>query len=428
MSRTVVAALLVVAAVFAAFTVARSVVGIGLPDTGIDIYYFWYHSYYIFVRHGPTPFPSPDNPTSMEFEQPPVPSATTPLTELMSPPASPYPPSVLLLLSPLARLPYPVAKAVWTWINLALAVFIGWQTARLFLPRRASLRRVAPLLILVCLGLLPTRNVITNGQTTLLILSAMLLSVRFSDRHAGWSGAAFGVALSKYSLAAPVGLWLLYRRRWWSSGLAVALQLAAFVVMAVVVHTAPWTLVRLVASTLSQVGHMPGIHLATWVGHAVSPTSALAGAYTLVIGGGLAYWLTRHTHTTAQPAPTFTPLDAHLLTIVGLWSLLVVYHREYDAVLYILFVGLVVAGLTENWWRLGHYARVALAAWTVAGVFWLSRPGVTFAAWLPSPLADGYLAYAELGTTVVVLVSSLAALALLYRLRPLNLPAAPPER
>ena len=123
-----------------------------------------------------------------------------------------------------------------------------------------------------------------------------------------------------------------------------------------------------------------------------------------------------------------TPQDAHLLTIVGLWSLLVVYHREYDAILYVLFVALVLIGLAEGWWRLSRRAQVGLAAWTVAGTLWLSRPGVSVAAWLPEPLASGYLAYAELGTTVVLLVSSLVALGLLYRLRPVSPPAAQPGR
>jgi hypothetical protein len=414
--RVVRATLLAAAALLAAFTVARTVAGLALPSTGVDIYYFWYHSYYIFVRHGPEPFPPVDRADRIVFARPPVPTATTPLAELPSPPASPYPPAILLLFSPLAHLSFPLAKAVWAGIDVVLALVIGGQTADLFRPVGADRRWTTALLACTCLGLLPTRNVITNGQTSLLILAAMLLAVRLSREHAGWAGGAFGVALCKYSLAAPVGLWLLYRRRWLSLAVAVALQAAALGVVAFVANTSPVHMLRVMAATRNTVGQMPGIHFAMWVGHAPAPTLALVACYSLIVGGGVANWLRRARSAVCLTQPLM-PADGHLFVIAGLWSLLVVYHREYDAVLYILFVGLIAAGLQTDWWRLSQGARWTLAAWTIMGTLWLSRPGLTVAAWLPEPWASRYATYAELGTTAVVLVSSLVALGLLYRLR-----------
>ena len=66
----------------------------------------------------------------------------------------------------------------------------------------------------------------------------------------------------------------------------------------------------------------------------------------------------------------------HLLTILSLWTILFVYHRVYDTVIYILFVCLVLYGIrNKKYWYLSSDINRILMLFLIFSFVVLSLPG-----------------------------------------------------
>lgn len=412
------AALLIAAAAAVAFTLGRSITRFNDSQWGKDLFFnFWYFSYHSFVRQDAAPYVlAPGQPADLVF----VTWADT--AGLTRPPVTPfltpYTPPLVLLLAPLSWLAWPWASALFAVLNGVLALVCAWLTLRLSGVANVA-RWAATLVGLVALGFIPTRNTIAVGQPALLVFCLMLAALLWEERRPWWAGLALGVALSKYSLALPVVIWFALRRRW--TALAVALGVQAFgaVVMAALTGVAPWRIALIHLEMTLRLADSEGIHLGRWLAHAPGWGLAAGALYTAVLVLGLARWLPRFARRETSRAANLAAITA-----LHLWSTLIAYHREYDVVVYILFVGLVVVGLEAGWWRLGRAELAGLVAWSVAAALWMGRPGLTLADWLPEPAATWYLDYAQLGTTLALLGGSLIAVGLLYRLRAADQPAS----
>ncbi|TAN35133.1 DUF2029 domain-containing protein [bacterium] len=139
------------------------------------------------------------------------------------------PPLLAWLLQPVVGVDsHVVAIAVILALNASLAVF-------LFCVLRALNVRdwqLAWLLVAVALGFEPVVGNIVEGQVNLVLLA--LSGVWFwgwvADRW--WGGAALGVGVALKLIQAPVGLFLLWARRWWMLAAAATAGLGLWLVAA----------------------------------------------------------------------------------------------------------------------------------------------------------------------------------------------------
>jgi hypothetical protein len=142
-----------------------------------------------------------------------------------------YLPLLYFVLSPFALLSFGTAKVIWAVLNVAMAI-----SAAIAVGRAASWRGwAAALLVVTFLTSTPFRNVIANGQQTLLILVCAI--VAFTLRPAALGGAGLALAITKYSFAPPMVLVLALRRRLSVIGWAVAISVVVAVCFAVVVRS-----------------------------------------------------------------------------------------------------------------------------------------------------------------------------------------------
>jgi len=138
-----------------------------------------------------------------------------------------------VVLVPFAQMSWPAAKASWALCNLAMGT-----TCAYLLSRDAGLRS-APQVAVIALFLsaTPLGHTLGNGQHSLLSLFALTLAWRGQARGAGGIGLAIGA--TKYSMAIPVGLWLLLQRRAYAVGVASLVGLLAVALFVWVTGTDP---------------------------------------------------------------------------------------------------------------------------------------------------------------------------------------------
>jgi Glycosyltransferase family 87 len=124
-----------------------------------------------------------------------------------------YPPWLALAFVPLLPLGYGIAKPVWCFLNLELAVAAGFL---LGCPRSGPPRGMA---VVLTLTFFPTVACLLSAQTSVLILLLAVAVWRLSER--GWDGAA-GIALAcltvkpQLSVVAVFAIlvWAVRQRRW----------------------------------------------------------------------------------------------------------------------------------------------------------------------------------------------------------------------
>lgn len=132
---------------------------------------------------------------------------------------TPHPPTIGLLMLPVAAVDYADAAQIWFGIQvlcLVLGVFLLLRSADLAWPR------MTPLIVVLALGWAPAVEDLALGQLTLpllVFLSGALLA--FKSRRHGLAGALLGLSLLMKPLAWPWLLLLAWRREW-SSLLAAA--------------------------------------------------------------------------------------------------------------------------------------------------------------------------------------------------------------
>jgi hypothetical protein len=172
-------------AIFSISRIVTNTVGITqTEDVGYDLHPYWYSGH--FIRQGVNPYFAflnglePALPIAYMdgsiVESPPVAQPELGLT-----PANTAP--MLLLLSVLSWLSWPVAKTVWLFTNLVLMLALPWLTM-CFLPDRHQWPLSARwLLALLFYGWLGSRAAVTSGQTTLLVLTLSMGALLLPRRH-----------------------------------------------------------------------------------------------------------------------------------------------------------------------------------------------------------------------------------------------------
>ena len=144
-----------------------------------------------------------------------------------------YPPSWIPACIALSRFSWPTARALWKACNVAFLVASVLLTFRLLPAARLDTADRA-LVWCFALALSPTLTVLAVGQTSLLVLCALLsAAVLVDDGRPALAGLALAVAVTKPQLASALVLFLALRGavRPLAVGAAVALALAALGVL-----------------------------------------------------------------------------------------------------------------------------------------------------------------------------------------------------
>ncbi len=332
-----------------------------------DFYPHWLASIYLMNGKDPYSIVSPNSPSSPIDDAPDdsistgsdgaVPFSLTQVTNT---------PLLLFYIALTSWTTWETAKILWLLNNLFVAALIPIFVLKLPIFHRLTVSRLDSML--ACLffyNLLATKLAIEAGQTTLIIFSALTASLALAPRSKLVAGLLLGIALSKYTLAAPVILLYLIRRDIRPIAVAVLTQVAGFMGLALISRSSLWNVVSgyieainnvFIAQPGERYGHT--IHLARLFEIGSSQVLPLIAALTLLVGITIFGYLW---HTRQQPEKGMS--DLYLLNLLSLWSLLVVYHGDYDAVLYFFFfVILLIGWCYPSLWQLTPWQT-----WLVGG-------------------------------------------------------------
>ena len=311
------------------------------------------------------------------------------------------PPPVAWLLQPLVGLDSRVQLAVvLVVLQLSLAIFI-WTALRALAVRDWQLRL---LLVLVAIAFEPVGGNFDEGQVNLVLLGlsgVFLLGWVAGDRW--WGGAALGVAVAIKLLQAPIGLLLLWGRRWrMLAGAAVAgLTLLLLAVPQYLPEYLFKVLPVLAAGTGLFENHSPGgtvVRLfdpATFLGAArdVGPAARVITTMIALVVLAVTFWAL------GRPRVSRAGRSLEVAAMVAAGPLIASYSWGTHLVLLLLpmFVAIAWAVRRRDWLVLGLVA----AGWTLIG------PGHN---WFQTLLVSGYSnlvvlrLLAELGVVGITLV------------------------
>jgi hypothetical protein len=303
---------------------------------------------------------------------------------------------LLLLLSPFALLTWQTAKVSRMGFNLILLFFTPMLVIRLY-PVNTILSKQKTIIIFLALwGLLATSNAIGNGQTTLLVFVCSLAALLTEKRYWFISGVALGLALSKYSLSLPFLVFiLLFRKNYKVVAVAVILQIVGFIALSMHTITPLITMIREYSTISVMHLNLPGIHLLSAVSHRFLAYSLIFMLIILLVCSFFSMYnstASKIDKTTRNHIPCCTGSSAsqlneifhvHALNLLNFLTLLSFYHREYDALTAILYIALIIIGLTNSYWKLSQIGRCAIIFSTMLIMLALRRPGASASRFLP---------------------------------------------
>jgi hypothetical protein len=240
-----------------------------------------------------------------------------------------YPPNAIVLLSPLALVPWPWLVPIWTALGLALAPLLASLVVRA-VWRGDPFVAALPMLLFLCWT--STRTLL---QFSALSMTLAFVSLRLADTHRLASGVALGLALFKPHIAGPIALWMVVTGRARVAIAAAAVVLAGWMAYDARIGENPLTTLdgyRHVLATLhaGPDGLLGRTGLRGWTRIlAADPRAADAwwiAVSALILAG--AWWLARR-----DPR---RPLEAGGLAVPSLfclWSLLAFYHNTNNLIM-----------------------------------------------------------------------------------------------
>jgi hypothetical protein len=209
-------------------------------------------------------------------------------------------------------------------MNLLLMLLVPLLAWRAAPGQRPLARRQLLLLLLAFFALSATRNTLGNGQTSLLVLALMLLALLLPRRQWLLAGVVTGLALGKYALALPLLLYFLFKGRWRLLLVAMLVQVGTLLLL----PGPPVATLQAYVTVVRRQFPAGGVHL----------LALYPGGLWLVVFGSLllwavliVWWWRRRPHVGRVVLGEW-----HWLAAVSLWTLLVAYHGNYDAVVLII--------------------------------------------------------------------------------------------
>jgi alpha-1,2-mannosyltransferase len=269
------------------------------------------------------------------------------------------PPWLAALVAPLGLMPLYAGFALFTLIGLAVLALGVWRLT----PTIGAARFLGPLLVLTAW---PTVMAAIRGQSTLLVVGLLALSVSASRYR---SGLALGFGALKPTLVPLWGAWQLLGGHWRAIGTAATTVLLLVLLSAVVVS--PQALVDYPAHLLRVAGtDVPGIHpdeMINWRGAAArldsGPWLVAAGSF-VTLGMVVAVWVRTSSRTCGAAAAFLaTPLviphaNQHeaVLAMIGVLLAVTAYERLRSKLMVgvvvlhaVLWLGLVLDAEASAW-------------------------------------------------------------------------------
>ncbi len=363
-------AFIAILGLYATAILAREFTNVVSPGGGVDLHAYWYAAH--FVRQGVEPYQA-----YFDGREPAVPvvyldghiTSTGPVAQpgLTTDPSNTA--SALFIMYPLGFFSWPVAKIIWMVFNLMLVLLIPWLALPLC-PVPLSRRLRAAFAVSFCI-MIGTRVTIGNGQTSLLVLAALLLAyVSMLRSQATVSGIAYGIALSKYSLAAPLFILIVHRRQWRTLVMAISVQLAAIAMLSVMTNTAPISIVHSYIRVMQRHAEISGMTIFSLLpSHWLFAVYPVAIATATAIGIGLLVDIRRATRLHCANNELFA------FSITALWLLLSIYHNIYDSVIIIVPVLYIIWRLSTEPLRYMPISRAGVVALLVLILAIMSIPG-----------------------------------------------------
>ena len=395
---------LIVLAGWAIASLGMSIWNTFTPLGGNDLYTYWYAG--LFIRQGEDPYAA-----FLARQEPELPitfldgkadsTEDVKIPGLVPAPANTYP--LIYMLTIFSFLTWPAAKVAWLACNLVLVLLIPVFLVRLLLYRQSLDRRITIGLALVFIGFTSTRYALSSGQLSFLVFGLMLASTLLVDEHPWFAGILMGIALSKYSLALGFFLYfLLFERRFRMSLVAILVQIGGAAFLAWTSQTSILQVLQGYQILFEHHARMEGIQLSALLSTGGSNPPLSAG-FTLLVGLFLIrYALKNPVSLKADPL-----VRLYFLTTLLLWSLLVGYHRAYDALTFILFIGLAVSIVNDlkvkshPWWLCPTWKFFAFLS---AGVMLLPAGNLVRSA-LPEEVGPFWTTLVSKSTSVILLVA-----------------------
>jgi hypothetical protein len=336
--------LIAVLALYAIFVLGYILNGTLGEHGATDFHIYWYGGN--FIQEGRDPYEAYFLGESLPIRQPGleiIPSNTSPM---------------MLLMYPFSYLPWRFAKILWMVCNFAF-VFLSFRLVVFNLPIPGfPLDHLTQILIaLLFFDLSATRIAIENGQVTVLVFLLIVSALVLTDRAWLLAGFMLGLGLSKYSVALPVFLFLIYRQKYRILGVAILTQFLGVAMLSLLTGNSIEAIINEHIRIFFLVYNEPGVQLATLLrGTPLALPAAIV--MTLTVFGLLYAWLI-HRHLAKD---LLDIVNYHVLNILILWGLLVAYHRSYDVLMIIIFIVLVFQGLYhQELWQLSQSANRFLA-------------------------------------------------------------------
>ncbi len=403
--RWVLFAVVAVLALVSVFALVRTVSKTVEPNGGFDFHPDWLAGHYL--RVGINPYLAYRDNLPLPAPVPYIDGSTVAPDAIAQPglgrvPANTAP--MLVWIMPLAWLPWAWAKGVWLAFNLLLIVLIPWMVLRLLPPAWPLARPLEWLSAFAFYAMKGPRESAATGQTSLLVFALMLAALLLRKRSWWWAGIALGIALSKYSLALPVAIFFAFERRWRVLAVAVGVQVAALLVVAAPSGLAIGETMRVQWDMVEHHSSQVGIHLAYLLRDRPLFAAWATIAGTLVVAGAVVWSWWRGWS------------DHHLLPInslLVLWLLVAVYHRNYDSLVTILFLVLILAAATT--WGLGRRQAVMLGLVWLLGLGVMALPGDIVRPLMGDAQATRFMHWVDRVATFTICVMVLVNLWLLPR-------------
>jgi hypothetical protein len=228
------------------------------------------------------------------------------------------------------------------------------------------------MLALIYYGMPGTRAAIVTGQTAVIAIFLMLLTLCLMRSNKKLlAGLALGIALSKFSVAIALLFFLLYKRDWAIVVIGLIVQGMAFAGFTLLRAGSPFEVLADFISITGTHASFPGIHL-TGLFTPTTMTTVLVGiVFSVVVFYLLWFQLSKRKIEDSDRAM----LDYTVFGVLCLWSLLVAYHRAYDLGLVLPALAIFVCVLSRpRSWGLGVERMCLLLPLFIVSVLSLSLP------------------------------------------------------
>ncbi|WP_322495334.1 glycosyltransferase family 87 protein [Chloroflexus sp.] len=337
---------------------------------GVDFHSYWYAGH--FVRQGTDPYFAAIHGISLQLpityiDGNLVSHEPVAQPDLMRVPANTAP--IVLLLTIFAFFSWHHAVWIWFLLNTLFAILNAIVIVKLFTNKPSIIHYL--LSILLFLSLFSTKSALHTGQTTLIVSLLMFLAVLFAERNVFVAGIALGIALSKYSLSLPVILFLWFKRKYSLISIAALVQILSAFVLAWLTNTSPFVIIieylTMIAAHISQ----SGIHLASYFVKNNIIVIILTIGITIPMLLVVHYWTQIRSFNLLEEQRQL--LDMNVLALFNLHTLLSFYHREYDAVIWIISFFVLFFGLKINVWNVSQYGKIIISVLMFLSVLWMAR-------------------------------------------------------